>query len=74
MKEQADEVVSKSCGEYVADVWYDKETDTFYFVYFDFESDECQKQEGFKGVDIEVDGESIHVYPIGNGSWAWTEV
>lgn len=30
--------------------------------------------EQFKGKDIEVDGATMHLYPIGNGSWVWQEV
>jgi len=48
---------------------YEAEQDRFLF--FDpFNPDEPAK---WYGTDIEVDGETVHVYPIGSWEWTWEE-
>lgn len=33
-----------------------------------------EEPEVYEGTTITVDGEEIKVYPLGNGSWCWTDV
>lgn len=42
------------------------------FVYHDCDCDQLE-YEVFEGEDIIVDGENIHVYPIGAFSWIWSD-
>lgn len=47
---------------------YDTKKDTFYY-----KIDGEEIMEEWTGEDIEVDGEIIHVYPIGAYCWVWDE-
>lgn len=49
---------------------YDKDTDTFTFI---MQPDDPDAIEHFEGMDIKVNGETKHVYAIGNGCWCWDE-
>lgn len=49
---------------------FDAPTDSFVTRYEGGE----EENEYWEGMDIEVDGETVHVYPIGSHGWVWQEI
>jgi hypothetical protein len=55
--------------------YYHPATDTFVVGFADAtDSVDWDQAEHYTGQTIEIDGQPITVYPIGSGSWTWTEV
>lgn len=48
--------------------WYDEKEDAFSF---EMEANSPESTDTFHGHDIDVDGETLHVYSIGAGCWIW---
>lgn len=48
---------------------YNETEDTFIFYGYD----EAEPEE-FKGKDFIINGKTLHLYPIGNGSWVWDDI
>lgn len=50
---------------------YDQQEDTFMVTY---PPEAGGETDSFPGIDVEVDGKPMHLYPIGAWHWCWSEV
>ncbi|MFD1676033.1 hypothetical protein [Alicyclobacillus fodiniaquatilis] len=72
-KEQADKFVlayNEDADTTDCTSGFEEERDLYWF---ETVGGEPYSREEFEGMDIEVDGEKVHVYPIGASAWIWAE-
>jgi hypothetical protein len=67
-REQADRLVIAWNANEPESAYYDDHDDRYCFTFEDL-----QETDTFEGMDIEVNGEAVHVYPIGQLGWCWDD-